>query len=216
MTEVFLYNIPSVNQVDLEKLMTLVSPERKAKIDRLSKRDKRLQSLFSAVLLRAVLCNRLKIKNTELQFSVTTSGKPTFENRQNLHFSISHTDGLVAVALSDTEVGIDVEREKLIDLKICERFFTKSEQRYVLADSTLGLQRFFEIWTKKEAFAKCSGQSLAKTIGKVDVLNNQTLKTFVVGQYTVSLAGDVEDAEIFSSDYCEKLLRTIATDVKLW
>ena len=216
MTEVFLYNIPRVNQVDLEKLITLVSPERKVKIDRLRQSDKRLQSLFSAVLLRAVLCDRLKIKNTELQFSVTQSGKPMLENRQNLHFSISHTDGLVAVALSDAFVGIDAEKEKPINLKICERFFTESEQRYVLADSTLGLQRFFEIWTKKEAFAKRLGQSLAKTIGKVDVLNDQTLKTFTVGQYTVSLAGDVEDTEIFSSDYCENLLRTIATDVKLW
>ncbi len=54
----------------------------------------------------------------------TEGGKPRFADG-NIHFSISHTDGAVAVTLSDkAAVGVDIEceRERIYAEKIEERF----------------------------------------------------------------------------------------------
>ena len=49
-------------------------------------------------------------------------------------------------------------------MRVAERVFTEAENAYVAGDCA----KFFEIWTKKEAYAKWKGEGLAKT-AHVDV-----------------------------------------------
>ena len=51
-------------------------------------------------------------------------GKPYIENSP-IKFNISHTDGAVAVALSDSEVGVDIQRTDIrkISDRVMRRFF---------------------------------------------------------------------------------------------
>ncbi len=186
MTEVFLYKIHDVSDGELSRLLNLVSPYRREKVLRLKVKDKQLQSLFAKLLLRAVLCDSLGVSNSELSFATTEKGKPYLENRPDCHFSISHTDGLVAVALSENSVGVDVESVKPIDPKLCERFFSQSEQDYVFMKETEVDQRFFEVWTKKEAFAKYTGLGLSEIFGQKETL----YKTFTVENYAVAVCCD--------------------------
>ena len=70
LTEFFLLGVPEISDDEFNSLLTLVSQNREAKVQRLKARDKQLQSLFAKLLLRAVLCDRLKVQNTELEFAV--------------------------------------------------------------------------------------------------------------------------------------------------
>ncbi len=85
-----------------------------------------------------------------------TSGKP-------LYFNISHTKGLAVLAYSETaEVGADTERIRKAPDEIANRFFTEEEKTFLKngdADGT-GPERFFRIWTAKEACMKLTGQGL--------------------------------------------------------
>ena len=86
------------------------------------------------------------------EIGILPSGKPHFKNSP-LFFSISHSENVVAVAISEREVGVDVEKLRNVRKGVANRFFTGSEAEYAGSDA----ERFFEIWTKKEAYAKAKG-----------------------------------------------------------
>ncbi len=216
MTEVFLYNIPDVSEDGFYKLLELVSLDRRTKVLRLQVKEKQIQSLVAWVLLSQVLCNRLKLENDSLRFAQSDNGKPYLLNCDGVYFNIAHTEGMVAVALSDKEIGIDVEKIRTRCPSLCERYFTEAEQRYVLSDEKLCAERFFEVWTRKEAFAKRSGEGLAKTLKDDRALKDETIKTFVADGFSVSVGFDGGEMKIYDTDYCEKLLTPIATGVGLW
>ena len=61
-------------------------------------------------------------------------------------FNISHTEGMLAIAISNVSVGVDVERIRNIGLKIARRFFTEQENKYIeVAKCQDTYKRFFEI-----------------------------------------------------------------------
>jgi 4'-phosphopantetheinyl transferase len=102
------------------------------------------------------------------RFITGRMGKPQIDpalDRPRLHFSLSHTRGLVACAASlDHEVGLDVEdRDCARDgLDIAERFFAPDELA-LLRDAAPGDRSdiFARIWTLKEAYIKGTGQGLS-------------------------------------------------------
>ncbi|MBE6679177.1 MAG: 4'-phosphopantetheinyl transferase superfamily protein [Ruminococcaceae bacterium] len=91
------------------------------------------------------------------------SGKPYFADLP-IKFSASHSGGRVILAVSDREIGADIQKVNPRSVRVAKRFFTERECEYV-GDNC---ERFFEIWTKKEAYAKWHGKGLAATM-EVDV-----------------------------------------------
>ena len=83
------------------------------------------------------------------------------------HFSLQ-SNGCCAV--SREPVGIDIEEIRPIKIKLCDRVCVDEEKSYVLGDwqgADDGLckdpevtQRFFEIWTGKEAYFKKLGTGI--------------------------------------------------------
>ena len=77
----------------------------------------------------------------------------------NVCFSLSHTQGAVAVAISDSPVGIDIEEIKERDITaLSRRALTEREREELdIAPPEERLTRFYEIWCKKEAYFKTLG-----------------------------------------------------------
>ena len=100
-----------------------------------------------------------------------------------MFFSISHTDGLTVIALSDCEVGIDVEKVRKADLRVVRRF-SKEEADYITEKESD--RRFFEIWTKKEAYLKCKGTGISGGLNSVNVLELQ-FKVMDYEEYIISV-----------------------------
>ena len=97
-------------------------------------------------------------------------GKPYFcePALEDVFFSKSNTQGHEIVCFSDREVGVDCENIKArpgIETRfagISRKYFTDDEQEYLRASSEGGIERFFEIWTAKEAYMKYTGKGFSE------------------------------------------------------
>lgn len=100
------------------------------------------------------------------------NGKPYINKGPS--FSISHSLGCSALIISNayTSIGIDIEVNRPFESweRIAKYYFLEKEQKYC-ADSN-GLERFWQIWVKKEAILKCIGDSILENALKVDTFNN--------------------------------------------
>ena len=96
-------------------------------------------------------------------------GKPFIGNMSDLHFNISHSGDYAICAVSDTEVGCDIEKTGELKMNLAERFFTPEERLVVKTP-----EDFFKIWVKKESVVKCTGEGLSRGLDTFSVLSNKT------------------------------------------
>lgn len=127
-----------------------------------------------------------KYNNTDIVKN--EKGKPYFKYISDLFFSISHTDELTVIALSDSEVGIDAEKIRSADLRVIRRFLKEEADYITERDSD---RRFFEIWTKKEAYLKCKGTGLSGGLDSVNVLE-LPFKTMDYEDYVISVYSEIK------------------------
>lgn len=149
---------------EYEKYLPYATGERLEKIKGLKCENDKTLSLLSHLLARCEVSKDRGIPFNEVAFSHNEHGKPYIEN-DNYHFSISHSDNLIAFVWHTSPVGIDVQKMKT-SVSPAVRFFTKNEQNYISNDPS----RFFEIWTKKEAYVKMLGTGLRQPLSTFDVL----------------------------------------------
>lgn len=129
-------------------------------------------SLIGDIIARQGICEKTHLPNTSLSLTTNEYGKPMISGDVRVHFSISHTDGYVAVVVDEEPVGIDIEKLNPVDLAVIGRFFTSNEQRYVKSHlPNLQLRAFYEVWTKKEAYLKWDGRGLSRPLDAFDVLH---------------------------------------------
>ena len=88
----------------------------------------------------------------------TENGKPYFKSGC-MYFSLTHSwDMWMCIFSAEGEVGIDYQFITPIDgERLARRFFPEDEAEYVELN---GDEAFFEIWVKKESYAKMTGKGL--------------------------------------------------------
>ena len=106
------------------------------------------------------------------QFIANVHGRPEILDRPpgvpDLRFNISHTDGLIACAVTiGREVGVDVEHiGRHLTHDVAGRFFAPDEVADLRKLPEHDQQRvFFDYWTLKEAYIKARGFGLALPLG---------------------------------------------------
>lgn len=106
-----------------------------------------------------IMEERLPIGTVSNEILRTPKGKPYFKEVP-VEFSVSHTGSLWVCAMDTETVGVDVQAfRKCRQAKIAKRFYTPDEQEYAAA---MGEAGFFQIWTRKEAYVKYTGEGLTK------------------------------------------------------
>lgn len=90
------------------------------------------------------------------EIKINRNGKPYLEDCP-YHFNLSHSDGLLLLAVGDTPVGADIEKITRIRPKVMGTYFSQSEQDRVAKE---GVDSFFAIWTQKESYVKYTGEGL--------------------------------------------------------
>lgn len=97
------------------------------------------------------------------EFIYNQHGKPSIAGYPEIHFSISHCQRAIAVAVSDSPVGIDVESFRKADDALLHRTMNEEEIRMVEA-SDCRERTFIELWTRKEAVFKLIGTGITDDI----------------------------------------------------
>jgi len=107
------------------------------------------------------------------RFDRTTNGKPFLIDAGDApaSFSLSHTHGMVACAVSNgADVGVDVEciDRHVNTADIAARYFAPDEAAHLVQlDAEARRNRFFDLWTLKEALVKALGVGMAMSISSL-------------------------------------------------
>lgn len=99
-------------------------------------------------------------------FQYDENGKPHLSNYSGLHFNISHCKKAVAVALHDSEVGIDVECRRAVSQALMERVCCEEELSLIRSSAYAELE-FIRLWTRKEALLKCTGVGIREDLRNI-------------------------------------------------
>lgn len=140
--DVYIADIKKVKN-DYQKLYDKISDFRKERADSYYHEDDKLRSVVSAFLVKTF------IKKEELKYN--EYGKPYIEGGP--YFNVSHCDNYVVLAVSENEVGIDIEEVKKRDLSFLNEILDKDITAYPLETQYL-------LWCAKESMAKCLGTGL--------------------------------------------------------
>lgn len=129
-----------------------------------------------------------------------TRGKPRFSGENPLPFGISHSGGIAAAALGDTEcvdIGFDLEavRDDVRTAEIAERYFSETEKAEFEKNGRT-TEAFFSIWTAKEAYAKLDGRGLADIVSKKK-------KQISENAYLYRLTADIGGRRVIMSVVCK-------------
>lgn len=131
--------------------------------------------LIVHALLRKTL-NETDPKLQSIPINYFDQKKPYLENI-DLDFNLSHSDSLFAFVVANSEalnVGIDIEVVKPFEgmRDVALQNFSGKELSYVYYPGIImeeQLMRFYEIWTRKEAFLKMIGLGLYTELTNISV-----------------------------------------------
>ena len=137
---------------------------------------KRDQIIYIAahVSLRLILSRYINTPPQDVIIDIETNGKP-FEHMRSIHFSLSHTKELIAIAVSHKHVGIDIEKQIALDQieNVANQFMTTEELQQMMRLSKERQKSFFySCWVQKEAWAKATGSGIDDQLRNISVMHN--------------------------------------------
>ena len=175
-TVFFKFNTDDVSRIRFDTAYFLMSEKRRKKCDALRRDEDKKLCILADMKTREILSEITGLSCEELEFDTEESGKPYLKNAE-CHFSISHSEKMVAVAVNIAcPVGIDIEKIRPVSARIAKRVFSSSDIRYVfqgddvpdgeITDADMQ-ERFFRVWTYKEAYVKMTGQGIDDDIKNI-------------------------------------------------
>jgi len=148
------------------------------KEDNLGKSGKAQKRLVACVREYCRACGLELVRPEFLGVERTSKGKPYFPQYPQIHFSVSHSGDYWACAVSLESVGMDLQKHVLLKhetreeasarfQKMARRFLHPTEAYFVEQNP---YDRFFTVWTAKEAYVKYTGQGIDKCFSELLVI----------------------------------------------
>lgn len=160
--KIYSCNISSVTDKELREWFDAMNETRKETVKNLLVPQKQKLKIAADHICRKAISEFCGISANDIEFAVSEHGKP-FVKGLDVYFSISHSGDYAVCAISDKEIGIDIEQIRKTNFKASKKFACETEQDYISTHA----DGFFEIWTLKEAYFKCIGTGLGADIKTV-------------------------------------------------
>ena len=152
-----------LDEEDPDSLRGFLSEDERLRAGRL--RGPRSADRFTAArgILRQLLGCYLACRPESLVFLYGPLGKPELagESQMGLSFNVSHSGGLAVFAIANgLEVGVDIEEiHPVSDLEATASIFLSQDElaEFEALPADGKLERFFTLWTYKEAVLKALG-----------------------------------------------------------
>jgi 4'-phosphopantetheinyl transferase len=152
----------------LDEYRTLLSADERARASRFVQPGDAMRFVVGRALARTMLARFGDLAPRDWTLIVDEHGRPELARRPppapDLRFNLSHTDGLVACAITlGRELGVDVECiERRLTHDVPERYFSPREVADLRAlPHHEQHSAFFDYWTLKESYIKARGLGLA-------------------------------------------------------
>ena len=103
------------------------------------------------------------------EYTVIYSGneKPVLESKSGLYFNISHSGDYVTVAVSDKQVGCDIQEIRPYNPKVAGRNYCERET-VLIENSDNKAEVFIRMWALKESILKFTGKGLSGGLSSYD------------------------------------------------
>ncbi len=150
-----------------EKRLALVDGERRQKVNSLTVREKKNASLAAGVILPLAL-KECGIAGT-VSIEQSMWEKPRLILPKGVFFNLSHSGEWTVLALSDSEVGVDIQQVKPVDMRLAKRFFGEEEVKKLQDAGDNAERLFYRFWTVKEAYLKALGTGLNRPLNSFSV-----------------------------------------------
>jgi 4'-phosphopantetheinyl transferase len=185
--KIYAIKIKEISKENLQEISEFIRREKKIKIQKLNHEKDKIRTLIGEVLIRNIIKENLAIRNSNINFEINRYGKPFLKDNPNFNFNISHAEDYVVCAIDHKPIGIDIEKIRPIEYKsIANNFFTSKELNFIMEENLNNqLNKFYEIWTLKESYAKACGQGLYMSLKafSMDYENNGGIKVVIDNKY---------------------------------
>ncbi len=191
-TDWYKYNIRQMTDAEYAKWFSLLSVEKQERVNAFRFYEDKKRTVAGEMLVRKAVAEKFDTAPEDIIIFTSVNGKPYIKNLP-VFFNISHSDDYVVCAVSDEEIGIDIEKIRYINPSVAKKFFNAAEIRYVFGGKDPDLFkdnmpedvlfRFFEVWTYKEACVKFTGNGLSDLGSEIDVKSSK----FTFSDYIVTI-----------------------------
>ncbi len=111
------------------------------------------------------------LRERDMHYVEGEHGKPALAEHPELHFNLSHSDTLVACAMGNKPVGVDVQH--LVKLRQGLVRYTMSDEEIAKLETMGSSQEkslfFTQLWTLKESYVKATGTGLSHEFPAFDI-----------------------------------------------
>ena len=193
------YKILDINDFsdsDYNDCLSLMTEQRRQAVDRLRFTNDKIRTVAGEHTAKKMIAERYGVPPEIIPFDRTDRGKP-FAVGIPVEFSVSHSGAFVLCAVSDKPVGADIQEHHPVSDKLISRVCTARELAFVAEDGISQeekLQRFFRVWTGKEAYSKYLGTGI-RSLSDIDVFSHEIqrhMTYFQRGSYSVSIYSETE------------------------
>ena len=131
--------------------------------------DKKQLHGYAHRMLREAMKLRCVDYNENTPVIKNKMGKPSLAERPDIHYNLSHAEGIAACIISDFECGIDCEKVRDFRPNVIKRVFSENEKK--MFENTPESEKnllFFKLWTLKEAYVKAVGIGISYPMDKAE------------------------------------------------
>lgn len=158
-TDIWKVNVPG-SVAFIDDLLKVLSLNEIARASQYVRTGDRNRSVISRGVLRLILGAYLDERPQAISFEEGLNKKPILPTETGLFFNVSHSGDWVLIAISGSTVGIDVEfiKPEMRYEDILPEYFTDREIEFIQQSNSI--ERFYTLWTRKEALSKGIGTGL--------------------------------------------------------
>lgn len=187
-TAVYVAAIPNTDVIG-----EVYPPERQADIDRCSNPKVKKEKYFVWKLLEYVIADNFGEKIENISFEKQQNGKWVADK---FFFSLSHSDSVVAVAVSGKSVGVDVETIRKHRDGLESYILTEQEMAELCRlDRADSWEYIIKLWTQKESIFKTLDRKTFEPT-KIETLNYPVRTEKIelpTGKYMLSVCAECVD-----------------------
>ena len=158
-----------LDEADVAPWRDVLDDAERARAARFVRAESRIDFIAAHALSRAALGTCTGHPPAAFAFEAGAHGKPAARiggRPAGVAFNLSHTRGLVGVAIADgaRALGLDVEPiDRRAPFGVARRYFTAEEVGWLdRLPEAARAEGFFRLWTLKEAFIKATGKGLTQ------------------------------------------------------
>ncbi len=188
---------------------------RKQKISTIKTEHGKQKSYLSGLLIQKIM--KEQFNQQAKQIKIGTFGKP-YLSSSSAHFNLSHSGNMIALAISNTDIGLDIQKPRTHSDKLLQRTFTKNEQNWLHfaqknSDDLNNPNPFLTLWTAKESYLKAIGKGFTIPPNSFDVISGDSpaIKTLRTTNNHSNTSKELPQTKPENTPYCTQTIGGIKT-----